>query len=296
MADSGKAAAATSVARQSRRNHHTTRIASSAPSYSNSIEPWKFSATGCALSITGVSTTSGWAACSWPTAARTPRATSTSPAPLVRKISNPTTGRPSWVATERGSATVSSTVATWSSRMWRPSASGMSRRASSAAVFTVAMVRTDCSAPLTSPRPPGASCCTSRSRRDTSSAATRRAAILSASSSIRTSRLTPPMRFTAPTPGTLSSRLATVLSTNQLRAWSSRRVARPLDTGAAAAVKVITTRPAVDAFVTEGSRTSAGKSARTRATASRTSLTASAMGFSRMNSTVTVTSPSSTLV
>ena len=127
-------------------------------------------------------------------------------------------------------------------------------------------------------------------------AATRNAAILSASSSTRTSRLTPPMRLTAPTPGTFSRRLATVLSTNQLRDWSSINVARPLTGGAAAAVNVITTRPAVDAFVTEGSRRSAGRSARTRATASRTSLTASEIGFSRMNSTVTVTSPSSTLV
>jgi hypothetical protein len=32
------------------------------------------------------------------------------------------------------------------------------------------MVRTDCSAPLMSPRPPGASCCTRRSRRETSAA------------------------------------------------------------------------------------------------------------------------------
>ena len=246
--------------------------------------------------MTCLSVTVGWAACSCATAARTPRATSTSPAPLVRKTSKPTTGRPSCVATERGSATVSSTVATWSSRMWRPSASGMSRRASSAAVFTVAMVRTDCSAPLTSPRPPGASCCTSFRRRDTSMAATFSAAILSAFSSTRTSRFTPPMRLTAPTPGTLSRRLATVLSTNQLSAWSSSGVDVPLVGGAAAAVKVSTTRPEVEALVTEGSRRSAGRSARTRATASRTSLTASAIGFSRMNSTVTVTSPSSTLV
>ncbi len=59
MTDSGSAAAATSVARQSRRNHQTTSTASSAPSYSSSIEPRKFSWTGAALSITSVSTTFG---------------------------------------------------------------------------------------------------------------------------------------------------------------------------------------------------------------------------------------------
>ncbi len=39
MIDSGKAAADTSVARPSRRNHQTTAIASSAPSISMLIEP-----------------------------------------------------------------------------------------------------------------------------------------------------------------------------------------------------------------------------------------------------------------
>ncbi len=39
ITDSGSAVAATSVARQSRRNSHTTSTASSAPSYISSIEP-----------------------------------------------------------------------------------------------------------------------------------------------------------------------------------------------------------------------------------------------------------------
>ena len=234
--------------------------------------------------------------CSSATASRTPLATVTSLAPLVRNTSNPTTSRPSSVASARGSATVSSTRATSPSRIWRPSARPISSWASSAAVLTVPMVRTDCSAPLMSPRPPGASCCTSRSRRDTSTADTFSAAMRAASSSTRTSRVTPPMRLTAPTPGTASSRLATVLSTNQLRSCVSSRLPVLAEAAAAAAVKVSTTRPAVEALVTEGSRSSAGRSARTRATASRTSLTASEIGFSRMNSTVTVTSPSSTLV
>ena len=104
-------------------------------------------------------------------------------------------------------------------------------------------------------------------------------------------RLTPPMRLTAPTPGTLSSRFDTALSTNQLKSASS--ICWP---GAVAATKVSTTRPAVDDLVTEGSRSSPGRSARTRATASRTSLTASDKRFSRTNSTVISTAPSSTLV
>ena len=40
ITDSGSAVAATSVARQSRRNSHTTSTASNAPSYSRYIEPW----------------------------------------------------------------------------------------------------------------------------------------------------------------------------------------------------------------------------------------------------------------
>ena len=166
--------------------------------------------------------------------------------------------------------------------------------ASSPAVLTVAMVRTDCSAPLMSPRPPGASFCTLRNWRDTSTAATFSAAMRASSSSTRISRNTPPTRLTAPTPGTFSRRLATELSTNQLSSWSSSGT--PPLAGAAAAVKVRITRPAVDALVTVGSRISAGRSALTRATASRTSFTPSEMFFSRMNSTVTVATPSSTLV
>ena len=169
----------------------------------------------------------------------------------------------------------------------------MSSAASSAAVLTVAMVRTDCSAPLTSPRPPGASRCTLRNWRETSTAATFSAAMRASSSSTRTSRYTPPTRLMAPRPGTLRRRLATELSTNQLTSWSSS-LAPPLS--AAVAMKVITTRPAVDALVTVGSRISAGRSALMRATASRTSLTPSAISFSRTNSTVMLATPSSTLV
>ena len=61
--------------------------------------------------------------------------------------------------TGRVSATVSCTVATWSRRTWRPSLNVTTIAASSSADCTVAIVRTDCSAPPTSVRPPAASCC-----------------------------------------------------------------------------------------------------------------------------------------
>jgi hypothetical protein len=103
---------------------------------------------------------SPWRAFSSASAACTPSSTSTSPAPSARTTSKATTGLPFRKAPLRRSPTVSLTVATWSRRRWRPSASGMSSAASSAADCTVAMVRTDCSAPPSWARPPAASCCT----------------------------------------------------------------------------------------------------------------------------------------
>ena len=97
-------------------------------------------------------------------------------------------------------------------------------RASSSADCTVAMVRTDCSAPPRSVRPPEASCCTWRSWREMSAAVAFSACSCSGSSSTRTSRVTPPTRATAPTPRTPSMALVTVLSTNQLKASSSMRL------------------------------------------------------------------------
>ena len=96
-----------------------------------------------------------------------------------------------------------------------------SSAASSSADWTVAMVRTDCSAPPRSARPPEASCCTWRSWREMSAAVAFSACSFNGSSSTRTSRVTPPTRATAPTPRTPSMALVTVLSTNQLRASSS---------------------------------------------------------------------------
>ena len=171
-----------------------------------------------------MTTISGCAAFNTSSCLRTPAATSVSPAPRVRTISNPTTGLPFNNAAERCSAVVSLTVATWSSRMRRPSPSVTSMRASSSADFTVAIVRTDCSAPPTSVRPPDASCCVMRSWREMSAAVAFRPCSRSGSSSTRTSRVTPPTRATEPTPRTLSSCLVTVSSTNQLSASSSMRL------------------------------------------------------------------------
>ena len=173
--------------------------------------------------MASVKRTSGCARRRRSISARTPCATSTSPDFSARTTSKPTTGRPSSSAALRGSATVSLTVATWSSRMRRPSLSGISSAASSGADCTVAMVRTDCSAPPMSARPPAASCCTWRSRRETSAAVAFSDSRRAGSSSTRTSRTAPPTREIAPTPRTLSSERATVLSTNQLRASSSMR-------------------------------------------------------------------------
>ena len=107
ITDSGSAVAATKVARQSRRNSHTTSTASAAPSYSSSIEPSKFSCTGSTKLKASVTVMSGCAAFSFSSAARTPAATSISPAPRLRVISKPTTGWPFSSAAERFSATVS---------------------------------------------------------------------------------------------------------------------------------------------------------------------------------------------
>ena len=73
---------------------------------------------------------------------------------------------------------------------------------------------------------------------------------------------------------------ATSLSTNQDRASSSMR--------GEAMVKASTGCAARSILVTIGSRTSPGRSPRTRATAERTSSSASCVGFSSRNSAVMV--------
>jgi len=186
--------------------------------------PWKFSTTGSTKLKASVTVMSGRSAASRATVARTPSATAVSPAPRERTISKPTTGWPFSSAVLRCSATVSPTVATWSRRMRLPSLSAISMRASSAALCTVAMVRTLCSMPPTVARPPEASCCTARSWREMSAAVAFSASSLAGSSSTRTSRATPPTRATEPTPRTASMALVMSLSTNQDSASSSMRL------------------------------------------------------------------------
>ena len=108
--------------------------------------------------------------------------------------------------------------------MRRPSLSAISICASSAADCTVAIVRTDCSAPPTSVRPPDDSRCVWRSCREMSAAVALSASRRAGSSSTRTSRVAPPTRVTAPTPRTASSARVTVSSTNHDSASSSIRL------------------------------------------------------------------------
>ena len=102
-----------------------------------------------------------------------------------------------------------------------PPPTDSSMPASSCAEATVARVRKGCSLPPRSARPPEDSSCTCFNWRLTSAAVMPSASMRSGSSSTATCRSAPPTRVTAPTPRTDSSRLVTVLSTNQLRASSS---------------------------------------------------------------------------
>ena len=221
ITDSGSATAEMNVARQSRRNKNTTSTASKAPSTSSVRDAAYSSSTGVTKSNASVSCMSGRVSLSSSSAARTPRPASTSLEPLLREISNPTTGTPLSNAAERGSETVSCTLAIWSSRMLRPLPRLNSMAAISAADLTVASVRTGCSLLPRSARPPAVSSCTSRNWRDTAAALTPSACILALLSAMRISRLTPPTRLTDPTPGTASRRRVSVSSTNQLRPSSS---------------------------------------------------------------------------
>ncbi len=286
--DSGSATAETMVARQLRRNSHTTTTARMAPSYSRCMELSYSSLAISTKSTVRVRCRSGCSATSWSSARCTPAPTSTSLAPRLRETSKPITGLPSSRAPVRGSATVSVTVAIRSRRTWPPPDSGMSSAAISCAVRTVAMVRTGCSAPPRSVRPPALSVCTRRSWRETSAAVAPRACRRSGSMATRTSRCTPPTRPTAPTPGTARRRRVRVSSTNQDSAWSSMR--------SDAMAKARMGCEESSSLVTMGSRRSAGMSARTRETAERTSSTASCTGFSRRYSAAMVAVPSTMVV
>jgi hypothetical protein len=125
----------------------------------------------------------------------------------LRVISKPTTGLPLSSAAERCSATVSLTVATWSRR----SAGRRKARCPSPPVRRPTARWRWC-APIVRcrrcRRPPEASCWICRNWREMSAAVALSASRRAGSSSTRTSRVTPPTRATAPTPRTLSMRLA----------------------------------------------------------------------------------------
>ena len=72
-------------------------------------------------------------------------------------------------------------------------------------------MRTDCSAPPTSVRPPDASCCTWRSWREMSAAVAFSACSRAGSSSTRTSRVTPPTRVDRADAAHRQQRLVTVV-------------------------------------------------------------------------------------
>ena len=145
-----------------------------------------------------------------------------------------------------------------------------------------------CSEPPMSARPPALSVCTALSWREMSAAVAPRLCSRRGSSATCTSRVTPPTRATEPTPRTPSRLRAMVLSTNQLRASSSRLLERTVKAKIGAPDRLI--------LLTMGSRKSLGRSLRTCCTALRTSSTASWVDRSRRNSAVTVTLPSCTLV
>ena len=226
ITDSGSATAVMNVARQSRKNSHTTSTASSAPSASSVSDAWYSSCTGVTKSKASVNSISGWVTLSCSSAARTPRPTSISLDPLAREISNPTTGTPLSKAAERCSAIVSCTSAIWPSLALRPSPKLSSSAASSAADLTEASVRTGCSLLPRSARPPAVSICTCRNCCDTAAALTPSDCILALSNATRISRVTPPTRVTEPTPRTASKSRVSVSSTNQLSASSSSALLR----------------------------------------------------------------------
>jgi hypothetical protein len=287
MIESGSATAAMNVARRSRRNHHTTMTARSAPSQSMVIDE---SYDACASGVdeaTSVNCTRGSLTCSSVTAARTASPTFTSLDPSVRRTARPTTGWPSRVVACVGSAKASRTSAIVDSRTERPSGSAMGKAARSPAVLTVPSVRTDCSPPPRVVRPPGCSCWMRASCSESEAGLTPTPCTASARRSTRTSRVTPPTRRTAPTPGTPKSRLFTVSSMNQLSSSSVRPAPRTAN--------VTTSPPATFSRETTGSSMSRGRALRIRSTASRTSSSACAESRPSSNAMRVTETPSFTV-
>ena len=122
MIDSGNATALTHVARQSRRNSHTTTSASSAPSHSMVIDEEYERSVSSTMLLTRSNSTPGCDAASASSVSCTCALTSSSSEPRLRETEKPTTDSPSSSATWLGSAAASLTVAIDDSRTARPSA------------------------------------------------------------------------------------------------------------------------------------------------------------------------------
>jgi hypothetical protein len=217
------ASEAMAVARQSRRNSHTTTTARPAPIISASTAPRKPASTKSTVAATRRISTPGCAASSAARRAAAPSATRTSEEPRVRMISKPTTGRPSSRAAVRTSAFASDTSAISPSRAVRPPGRIMGRSRSASTERAEPRVRMVCSPSPSVPRPPGRFTFSARSWSLTWLAVTPRASSRSGRSATRISRSTPPTRFTCETPDTESSALATVSSTNQESCSSEKR-------------------------------------------------------------------------
>ena len=229
-ADSGSATAlTTSVARQSRRNNHTTMTASS-----GAFEQQHHGAVVVLLhrvdEVEGLGDDD--VGCARPSACldrglACPVATSTSPAPRLSPRDLEANHRLAIQQRrcERCSATVSvDTLA----HLVKANAAAVAQSADfhrgqlRPPSATVAMVRTDCSAPPSSARPPGCFLLhLAQLARDFGGGGTQRQQSDAGSSSTRTSRLTPPTRPPRPRPSPPACFLLTWLSTNQDSASSS---------------------------------------------------------------------------
>ena len=197
MIDSGSAVAETIVARQSRRNSQTTSTASSAPSNSSYIEPSKFSCTGSTklnASVDGDVRMLGLELRELRRARH--RRPSTSPAPQRARDLE---ADHRLAVEQRGRALLGDGVADVRHLVEAHAAAvrqrDLHRARVRSAVCTVATVRTDCSMPPISVRPPEASCWICRNWREMSAAVTLSASMRAGSSSTRISRSTPPTRL-----------------------------------------------------------------------------------------------------
>ena len=201
MIDSGSAAADTSVARQSRRNRNTTSTARSAPSIRRCIEPFVVVEDGIDeverlddldMRVLGLQLLEL-------------RAHAVGHLDLARAARARDLEADDRLAVQQRRRALLGHGVGDASRPGRGGCAGRRRgrcpcAAISAADCTVPMVRTDCSTPPMSARPPEASCWIWRSCREMSAAVALSASRRSGSSSTRTSRDTPPTRATAPTP------------------------------------------------------------------------------------------------